>query len=121
MDMSTAQSWLALALSVIAVGTAIWNFIQSPSKRNSNELSTFKSEINGQVLDLDRTVNKLDRDYEVLKSAISQLPDKETVHRLELSMADMAGTMKAMAVSLEATSNTTKRMETFLFERGTEK
>ena len=136
------RDWFGLAAVVIALGTTIYTWLTSRSRLNEKslddhrnrldaaehrikelgtELNHQQSKLSRDDLELKKIDGRLDRAESHLsrvEGELEHLPDKDSHHRLELMVAEMAGDMKAMAEAQNATRNTVKRMEDHLMDGG---
>lgn len=99
MDVSPLKDWLGLIALMISVGSSVVLFLKSDAKKASETLSLHGSRI-----------QKLEDD-------MRHMPDKETVHKLQLDMMEMKGQMGAIVKSSEATERATRRVEEFLLKK----
>lgn len=99
MDVSPLKDWLGLVALLISVGSSVVLFLKSDAKKAAETLSTHSSRI------------------QRLEDQIQHLPDKDTVHKLQLDMMEMKGQMGAIVKSSEATERATRRVEEFLLKK----
>lgn len=84
------QMWIALLALFLSTGTAIWNLLTTGNRRNARDIADLRA-------GLDKTAGRTDR----LEQKVEGLPDREAIHRVELSIAEMAGDMREMRAGLE--------------------
>jgi NADH dehydrogenase FAD-containing subunit len=99
MDIQPLMPWLSFFALVISVGSSVTMFMTSGAKKNATTLSDHESRI-----------SKVEND-------IKHMPDKESVHKLQLDLTEMKGQIGIMAKSSEVTERTTRRVEEFLLSR----
>lgn len=100
MDLAPLVPWLSVIAIMISIGTSITAFFTSGAKSNATQLS-----------DHDHRISTLENDFR-------HLPNKESVHQLQIDLTDMKGQLGIMAKSSEVTERTTRRVEEFLLQRG---
>ena len=61
----------------------------------------------GQRREVDALKHRMENEVDALKHRIEHLPDRESVHKIELAITKMQG-------HIESLTNTTKRIETYL-------
>lgn len=114
MDVSVLKDWLGLIALLISIGTSVVLFVGSGAKKNSARI---------EELDADLTAH--DRRIQKIESDLGHLPDRETIHKLELAIADLSGGLRAMEAQIEGQlkamderlkpiSQTTIRLQEFL-------
>lgn len=104
--MDQVKEYAGLLAVLISVGSTVWMWLTAGSRSNATELLAA-----GERLDAH------DRRIQSVEQEIRHMPDRETVHRLELTMKDMQTQIAAMAASAEATERTARRVEQFLIDR----
>jgi hypothetical protein len=97
MDLAPIMPWVTSALSIIAFLTAIKNILGSPAKDNAEKIAQ-----------LDKKLTEHDRRIQAAESELKHMPDKDSVHRLQVA---------AMVKTSEATERATRRVEEFLMSR----
>jgi uncharacterized coiled-coil protein SlyX len=95
------------AATVINSGLVVWNFIQSPSKKNAESLSALQKD----VAELERRLGAQD-------VALKQMPTKEAVHELQLATEKMSGRLDVLNETLKAVKETSNLMRDWLLEHG---
>lgn len=123
--MDLLKDWLSLGLSLMAAATAIWAIIQTPSKRNEQafdkfrdeEFGGFRKEVEGDLQRTNASLDLLKERMSVTESVIKQLPDKESVHRLELTVSQLSGDLNVIGQKVEGVDRTARRVEEFLLEQ----
>lgn len=98
MDVSPLKDWLGLIALLISVGSSIVLFLKSDAKKAGEILASHASKI------------------QKLEDEMRHMPDKETVHKLQLDMTEMKGQMNSIVKSSEATERATRRVEDFLMK-----
>lgn len=121
-------NWLGVIMGAIALATIIYNWFTSGEKTVAADLAAHKNSVAADVEAL-RTANSsylkevedatdaLEKRVQKLESAFEYLPDKDSVHRLELTMKDMQVQMASMSAASEATARTARRVEEFLLDQ----
>ena len=99
MDVSPLKDWLGLIALLISVGSSVVLFLKSDAKRAAVTIS-----------DHDKRIQRLEDE-------MRHMPDKETVHKLQLDLTEMKGQMSTMVKSSEATERATRRVEDFLMSK----
>lgn len=103
---ATLLAGIAAAAAAINSGLVIWNFLQSPSKKNAAEI---------QKLQADQAAFKIK--LAAIEQTLNQLPDKDTVHHLDMKVSQLNGSIGVLGESLKAVERTAHRIETFLLEQ----
>ncbi|WP_319519650.1 DUF2730 family protein [uncultured Martelella sp.] len=96
----------ALAL-LISIGSFVHSVMTARAKGNSAKLETLED----QVAELDRRTLRVE-------SEIKQLPGKDELNKLELSLTKMEGTVLATSQAVGRVSMTVDRIDNYLRKRG---
>jgi hypothetical protein len=104
--MDVVKEWAGVVGAIVSIVVLVYGWLTSGSKENSQKL-----------VDQQALIDGLDSRVQALESEMRHLPDKELVHRLELTMKDMQVQMAGMAASAEATARTARRVEEFLLDQ----
>lgn len=106
MSLDDLRNFAALGSSAIAIGTAIYAWLTSRSKINASEIHELQAEVAAFKIKL-----------AAIEQTLSQLPDKDTVHALDLKVTELNGTINVVAESLQAVERTAHRIENFLLDQ----
>ena len=101
-DLSAILAFIALCISV---GTAVWGIFTRGHKQHAKDIAALKE-----------AGLKTNHRVEKLEMAVKTLPDKGTLHRLELSITEMKGDMKAMSAGLAPLKTLAENLTTMLVE-----
>jgi hypothetical protein len=104
MELDTLLKLAALAMSVASFAYA-WTSARSKATAEKVEA------IDQRVIAVTGRVTKLESDIE-------HLPDKDTLHRLEIAIAEMSGEMRVLAEKINPVSAISERLQDYLLERG---
>lgn len=99
MDFAPLVPWLSLVALVISVGTSVTTFLTSGAKANASRISDHEKRI------------------QAMEGELRHLPDKDAVHRLELSLAGLQVEIVKIGASAEQSARTSARVEQYLMEK----
>ncbi|MHA7881733.1 DUF2730 family protein [Nitratireductor rhodophyticola] len=106
MDLQDLMPWLSATALIISLGTSVSTFLTSGAKQNSKKIA-----------DLDEAAKALESRVQELETEMRHLPDKDAVHRLELTLKDMSAEIIKIGTSAEQSARTTARVEAYLLEQ----
>lgn len=106
MDLSQLVPWLSAAALIISLGTSISTFLTSGAKENSKKLAK-----------MEETTTALDGRVQALEGEMRHLPDKDAVHRLELTLKDLQTEIRQIGTSAEQSVRVATRVENYLLEQ----
>ena len=110
MQLSEIKDWIGVISGVGVIGSFVamlWLRGQFATK-SEHEKSAHKIEL------LEDRVSKTEGD-------LSHLPDQRSMHRMELSLSDMQGDMKAMTARMKSIAATGERLQEFLVSQARSK
>ena len=106
------ETLIKLVTLAFAIGSALYTWAQAKSKAGAEalkELDLKVATVRGEMAALVTRVSKIEGE-------LTHMPDKDTVHRLELSLKDMQSRIDAQGEALKAVDRTMRRVEEFLLE-----
>lgn len=106
-DMTAIGVLISLALNSINILVQLRTMLSSGEKKLDERL--------GKV---ETWTSALERRVQTAEADIRHMPDKDTVQKLQVDLAEMKAQMTAMVKSSEATERATRRVEDFLIKRG---
>lgn len=117
MDITPLMPWLVAISTILSLGTTVFTLMTSGAKKTAGDLEAHKTANAEAIEQIEADIVAQDKRIQTLESDFRHLPDKEIVHRLELTMKDMQVQMAGMAASSEATARTARRVEEFLLDQ----
>ncbi|MFQ6186437.1 hypothetical protein ACLMJV_31675 [Sinorhizobium meliloti] len=116
MEMETAKSWLSFASLIISVGSTIWMFMSSASKRTATDVSDFKKQDAVEKKALRDFLQALTTRTQSLESDIKHLPDSRSVMELQLAIEKLAGRLGRIEENQLGMSRTVLQVQEFLMK-----
>lgn len=118
LDIALRVGGLVLGLGSIAWSIAVWRM--GASKAVTEKLSARIDACEAKMT-ADANAGQVSRAQigerlVVIEAAFSQVPDKDSVHKLALDVSEIRGDMKAMGESLKGVAATGRRVEEFLLD-----
>lgn len=100
--------WASGLSTLLAVGTTAWNLLTSGSRSNAKTLAEHVARI-----------ERLERHSDQFETVLANTPTQQSMHRLELGMADMRGDLAVLASRLEPIRAIAERLQEWsLAEKG---
>lgn len=117
----TAADWSTvapIAISLAALAWAIYSQRSAARKKALDELTARIATAEGALAEHKDEGQKaryqLRERVGAMETALLQMPDKDVVHRLDVSVTEIRGDIKAMAEGFRAMSHTTRRIDDYL-------
>jgi hypothetical protein len=114
MTIEELSTGVAVISALIALASTIWGFITSGSRSNAKAIG----EINTRLLDVEAGQSSLRKDHEALQHEIEQMPDREMIHRIELSLVELRGDLGQMNERLKPVGAIAERMQELMLQGG---
>lgn len=119
--MDLIKDFLVPAGAGLAALLSIWNFFQSPSKKNADEITSLGSNLRSELKEVDDKVDSVGGRVSTLETIMRSMPDKDSMHRLEIGLEQMNGELKALNERLKPIDNLSRRLQDVLLERSNER
>ncbi|MBB4302337.1 hypothetical protein GGD81_001364 [Rhodobium orientis] len=100
------KTWVGTIGGGLGAVSVVYTWLTSRSATNAAELQKH-SEL------LTETTRRVD----AIEGEMRHLPDKDTVHKMELAMAEIRGELGQMSASAQATQRTVQRIEAHLLDK----
>lgn len=135
MDIVVFKDIIIAAAAVLAAGLTIWNFFQSPSKKNESQIETLRSDSEAADKSLRGAIDLLRREaaaeckviddkvdaiggrVSTLETLLRSMPDQASQHRLELGLSELRGDFRALAERLAPIDNLSRRLQEILLDK----
>lgn len=124
MILEDLRTWVSLGASILALGTAAWALLQGPSKRNEGAIGDLKRDVSTTTKDLEKSIALVEDKADAavarlgqLETIIHQLPDKDSMHRLEISLEKVNGQLNTLSERLNPIDNLSRRLQEVLLEK----
>lgn len=105
-DLTAVGAFVSLALGIINLLALLKTMLSAGEKKLDARLTAVETAASG-----------IEKRVQTLEEELDHLPDKESQHRIELSMAQMNGRMDVLAERLEPLAAVTVRLQAFLLEQ----
>lgn len=92
--------WALVMLTFTNLGVVLWNIFSGPSKRNAAKLEEHGRAIDGHGQRLS-----------VMERVQKDMPSRDDIHRMALTMTEVKGDIKAMRVEVEGNMAIMERLE----------
>ena len=120
MDISPFKDWITTLAALLAFLLSVYNLLTKPAKDSSDKLAAFQKDEEEKLAKLAEVDGSHALRIQKLENEMLHLPDKDMVHRMELTMKDMQVQMATMASEAQANSRSLRRMEEWLIKKGAE-
>ena len=112
--MDTVQQWVSLGLSILSLAGVVWALLQSPAKKNADELATHRKATSEELALLDKRLDVAEMQIGTLDTVIKQLPTRDMFHSLDKELTKVAGEIGTITETLDTAKHSLQRIEGFL-------
>lgn len=120
--------WLSPLAAALAGALSIWNFIQSPSRKNESSINDLRRDLGSTREKLEETVRSVADEVDevagrvsTLETIMQSLPDKDSLHRLEVTLTSLSGQIETLNVRIGPIDNLSRRLQEVLLERANDR
>lgn len=114
MEFELLSKWGGLLGVLLGIMNGVWLFISRSAKPFNDKFE----KVDKAIGVLDECQNSHDRRIQTVEDKMAFLPSKDEVHKMQLAMAEMKGSLGIQTKSLEATERTVRRIDEYLRETG---
>lgn len=100
------KTWLSVVALLISSGTFFYAWLTSRAKNNSSEISGIK-----------KAAKEHDRRIQTVESELLHLPTKDNVHKMNVEMAQMQGTISTISAQVASMNLGFGRLETYILNK----
>jgi chromosome segregation ATPase len=106
LDLSQTLVYVALVSSVISLATTVWALLTSGARKNAERIAV-----------LDDRLSQAEKALQRLEDRLAELPRREMLHSLELTLARMEGQMATLDERLRPVAAIAERMQELLIHQ----
>lgn len=125
---SELKDWLSVLATAVALASLLYTFLTRSGKEAGEKvaelqkqtlaaLGDIQKQITKSLEDRDRKIDQLEDRVSRVEGELRHLPDRATVHRMEIGITEMKGDMKAIAERLGPVAAIADRLQEFLLEQ----
>lgn len=108
--MDWIKEWAGPLAAIVSVGTLFFAWLTAGGKQAGKDLADHKRAT-------DETLDDHGRRIQSMEDAIKHLPDKDSLHKIELTMKDLQVQFASLTAAAQATERTARRVEDFLINQ----
>jgi hypothetical protein len=108
---------LDAAALMLALGSFIYTFFATRARATSHQIESVRLELQAHEKSHAASIGRLKDRTAHIEAQMEHLPDKDTVHRIEVSVSDLRGEMGTIAESLKSLAHSTARIDNYLWDQ----
>jgi len=110
--LSLAEIMSAFALIGVAV-----TFLRKPGDQANAAVADLRKEVTDMLKDAAAKAERLDERVSVIEGEMQHLPNRDMVHKMDLSLSQLQGEVKVLVERIKPIAATSARLEEWLQER----
>lgn len=107
LDLAPLVPWLSLLALAFSVGAAIFNVLTSGSREAKAEMARLALELKS----VDDKTDGLSGRINTIETTLRQLPDKDSLHRVEIGLERMNGELNTLNERLKPIDHLSRRLQ----------
>lgn len=122
MTLQELMPWLVATSTLLSIGTLLNQLLTSAPKANAQKITDLQTEMHAVRTELQAELHAVRSDHgnrlQIVESEVRHLPNKDMIHDLALSIAELKTDIIKWAAATEQSARTSTRVENFLLEHG---
>lgn len=106
MNPSDIKDWLGIVNTMLALGVGAYAFLTRQGKEAQAKVERIEADLKAAVADRDRKIDILEDRVSRVEGQIGTLPDRDQMHRVELEMERMRGSLNQLSTELRGSIET---------------
>ncbi len=120
-DLATLKEWLSVIAILLSIGTAIGTWFVTRRKGVDARIDAAETRLdertdaNRERIDgTDRRLDRMDQRLVHLEQTVSDMPSREDIHKVELQLSGMTGSLSRIEAVMAGNNEIMKRLETIV-------
>jgi hypothetical protein len=113
----TAIQWLAAINGLISVGTFLFVWLTRSGKEANEKVAALDARLSAAIKDRDGKIDAVEDRIARVEGELSGVPDRESVHKMQLELERMRGTIDVLNERLVPLAAISGRLQEFLLEQ----
>lgn len=122
------KDWLSVLSTALAIGAIVYSWLTRSGKEAGQKVAdlqkefredgiAIRAEIKAAVADRDRKIDDVEDRIARVEGELKGVPDRESVHRMQLEIERMRGTIEVLNERLIPLASISGRLQDFLLEQ----
>lgn len=109
-------AWLALVASGVSNALTVWNFFQSPSRKNETAIKTVADSLGALITTMDARLALAEKQLGIFQVQLQHVPSAAELHSLEKNLVQVSGDIAVLNARLEPVQHLGKRLQEFILQ-----
>ena len=111
------KDWLSVLATALAIGSIVYSWLTRSGKEASEKVVKLETKLETAIADRDRKIDLVEDRIARVEGELKGVPDRESVHRMQLEMERMRGTIEVLNERLVPVAAISVRLQEFLLEQ----
>lgn len=111
------KEWLGVIALLISLGGTIYAWLTRSGKEAGEKVSKLEERLQLAVSERDRKIDAVEDRISRVEGELKGLPDRDTVHHMQIEMTAMRGAMEVLTERLKPLAAISDRLQQFLLEQ----
>lgn len=111
------KDWLSVASTALAIGAIVYAWLTRSGKEAGEKVGVLEEKLSNAVAERDRKIDVCEDRISRIEGELKGVPDRESVHKMQLEMERMRGTIEVLNERLVPLAAISGRLQEFLLEQ----
>lgn len=111
------KDWLSVFSTALAIGAIVYTWLTRSGKEASEKVSRLEVKLEAAIAERDRKIDLVEDRIARVEGELKGVPDRESVHKMQLEMERMRGTIEVLNERLVPLAAISGRLQEFLLEQ----
>lgn len=111
------KDWLSVFSTALAIGAIVYTWLTRSGKEAGEKVTKLETKLEAAIADRDRKIDDVEDRISRVEGELKGVPDRESVHRMQLEMERMRGTIEVLNERLIPLAAISGRLQEFLLEQ----
>ncbi|HUN10650.1 MAG TPA: hypothetical protein PLE50_00045 [Rhabdaerophilum sp.] len=111
------KDWLSVLSTALAIGAIVYSWLTRTGKEAGEKVVKLEGKLDAAVAERDRKIDLVEDRIARVEGELKGVPDRESVHKMQLEMERMRGTIEVLNERLVPLAAISGRLQEFLLEQ----
>lgn len=117
MTLADVKDWLVVANTGLALGAVIYAFLTRQGKEAGEKAAKLEAKLETAIKERNEKIDDLEDRIARVEGELKGVPDRESVHKMQLELERMRGTIDVLNERLVPLAAISGRLQEFLLEQ----
>lgn len=111
------KDWLSVFSTALAIGAIVYTWLTRSGKEAGEKVNKLETKLESAIAERDRKIDDVEDRIARVEGELKGVPDRESVHRMQLEIERMRGTIEVLNERLIPLASISGRLQDFLLEQ----